>query len=272
MKRLPPSALQMTAMSSLRDLQAAFVAGVFDVAHAGAQAMVRGGAMAPQARLAIYRNNIFHNYHQALRDVYPVVERLVGEDFFHLAARRYIPLHPSRDGNLHSFGAAFGNFLDGFPPAAQLPYLGDVARLEWHVHEAFHAADHAAMSLDRLGSVPPQQLPLLTFTLHPACRLLESRFPVNLIWQANQGEAGAEEAVDLDVGGVCLLLRRPGYAVEVEAVAAAEFGLLSALSQGLPLRQALERAFAASPDFDLAAFLRQRIGDATVVTCAIFGS
>jgi len=272
MKRLPPSALQMTAMSSLRDLQAAFVAGVFDAAQVGAQAMVRGGGMAPQARLAIYRNNIFHNYHQALRDVYPVVERLVGEDFFRLAVRRYIPLHPSRDGNLHSFGAAFGRFLDGFPPAAQLPYLGDVARLEWHVHEAFHAADHAAMPLDCLASVPPQQLPLLTFTLHPACRLLESRFPVHLIWQANQGEAGTEEAVNLDVGGVCLLLRRPGYAVEVEAVAAAEFGLLSALSQGLPLHQALERAFAASPDFDLAAFLRQRIGDATVVTCAIFGS
>ena len=259
-------------MSSLRDFQEAFVAGVFDAAHSGSQAWVRGGAMAPQARLAIYRNNIFHNYHQALRDVYPVVERLVGEDFLHLAARRYIPSHPSHDGNLHSFGAAFGSFLDGFPPAAQLPYLGDVARLEWHVHEAFHAADHAAMPLDCLASVPPQQLPLLTFTLHPACRLLESRFPVNLIWQANQGEAGTEQAVDLDVGGVCLLLRRPGYAVKVEAIGAAEFVLLSALSQRLPLHLALEQALAASPDFDLAAFLRQRVGDATVVACALFGS
>lgn len=259
-------------MPSLHELQAALVADMFDPDHSGAQAWVRAGAMTPRERLAIYRNNIFHNYHQALRDVYPVVERLVGEDFFDFAARRYIPLHPSHDGNLHRFGAAFGSFLDGFAPAAQLPYLGDVARLEWHVHEAFHAADHAALALDCLASVPAQRLPSLTFTLHPSCRLLESRFPVNLIWQANQPEAASDETVDLDLGSVCLLLRRPGHAVEVEAVTGAEFVLLRALSQGLPLHPALERAFAVSADFDLTAFLRQRIGDATVVAWAIFAS
>jgi len=262
----------MSAVYSLRELQAAFVAGMFDAAHAGAQAAVSGGAIAPQARLAIYRNNILHNYHQALRDVYPVVERLVGEDFFEFAARRYSPQHPSRDGNLHRFGAGFGAFLDGFPPAAQLPYLGDVARLEWQGHEAFHAADHEPMPLDRLALVPQQQLSSLLFTLHPACRLFESRFPVNLIWQANQAEAGTEQGVDLGVGGVRLLLRRPVHVVEVEPVEAAEFVLLSALSQSLPLQQALERTLALAADFDLGGFLRRRIGDATVVACAVSAS
>ena len=254
-------------MCSLRDLQASFVAGVFDAMHPGAQAWVCGGALDPQARLAIYRNNILHNYHQALRDVYPVVERLVGEDFFHFAARRYIPLHPSRDGNLHGFGDGFGTFLDGFAPAAQLPYLGDVARLEWQMHQAFHAANQGAMPLDRLASIPQDQLPSLTFSLHPACRLLESPFPVHLIWHANQGEPGKEEAVDLDIGGACLLVRRPGHNVEVEAVTAAEFVLLSALSQGLPLHSALDRTFAIAADFDLTDFLRRRVCDATVVAC-----
>ncbi len=256
-------------MPSLRELQLAFAAAVFEAQErpriAGA---IDACGMDPEQRHGIYRNNILHNYREALRDVYPVVERLVGREFFGFAADRYIPRHPSHHGNLHCFGGEFGAFLDGFPPAAGLPYLADVARLEWSVHESFHAADHAAMALDRLAAVPAEELPRLTFTLHPACRLLESRFPVHRIWQVNQPGVKADETVDLGAGGVRLLIRRRDYAVELEAVAAAEFALLQAFAAGRPLRDALQAAQAMAPDFSLESVLLRRIGDAVVVDCA----
>ncbi len=68
-----------------------------------------------------------------------------------------------------------------------------------------------------------------------------------------------------------LLLRRPSYAVVLEAVDPAEFAMLSALSRGLPLQSAMEQAFAAVADFDLAGFLRRRVGDASIVHCAVSG-
>ena len=256
-------------MPSLRELQLAFAGAVFEPQErsriAGA---IDARGMDPEQRHGIYRNNILHNYRQALRDVYPVVERLVGAEFFDFAADRYIPRHPSRHGNLHCFGGEFGAFLDRFAPAADLPYLGDVARLEWLVHEAFHAADHAAMALDRLAAVPAERLPLLTFTLHPACRLLESRFPVHRIWQVNQPGREADETVDLGAGGVRLLVRRRDYAVELEAVEAAEFALLQEFAAGSPLREALQAAQAGAPEFSLESVLLRRIGDAAVVDCA----
>lgn len=257
-------------MSSLRELQHAFTAAVFDARQLpGVVGAIDAQGMGPEQRHGIYRNNIFHNYREALRDVYPVVERLVGEDFFRFAADRYIPRQRSRHGNLHRFGGGFGAFLDGFAPAAALPYLGDVARLEWRIHESFHAADHGGGGVGRLAAVPPEQLHRVRFALHPACRLFASQFPVHRIWEANQPGTGSDETIDLGAGAVQLLVRRRDYAVEVEPLAAAEFALLRGFAAGRPLGDALCLAQEQAVDFDLEAALRRRIADAVVVDCVV---
>src|SRR5512134_2655165 len=137
--------------------------------------------MVPGARLAIYRNNVVHNYCEALRAVFPVVERLVGEEFFGHAARRYALACPSRSGDIQAFGESFPEFLAALPGAAGLPYLRDTARLEWLVHEAFHAAEHPGVDLELLAGVPAERYPELRFALHPSCRLLASPYPVHRI-------------------------------------------------------------------------------------------
>lgn len=251
-------------MPTLRELELAFVRGMFDATEVAAESFVCANGMTPAARLAIYRNNIVHNYREALRDVYPVVERLVGEDFFRFAADHYIPCHPSCQGNLHGFGGEFAAFLEQFPPAAGLPYLGDVARLEWNWHQSFHAADGSAMAIDQLMMVAEAALPSLHFQLHPSCRLLASPFPVDRIWAANQPDTAESMTVDLNAGGVQLLIHRRGDAVAIEPVSDPEFALLAALTQGLPLQAALDAAQAVDTSFDLAAFLVQRVSDSTL--------
>lgn len=251
-------------MPTLRELELAFVRCMFDATEVAAESFVCANGIAPAARLEIYRNNIAHNYREALRDVYPVVERLVGEEFFRFAADRYIPCHPSCQGNLHGFGGKFAAFLQEFPPAAGLPYLGDVARLEWNWHESFHAADGSALALDRLMTVAEAALPSLHFQLHPSCRLLASPFPVDRIWAANQPDAAQGVTVDLNAGAVRLLIRRRGDAVAIEPLGDSEFALLAALMQGMPLQAALDAAHAVDANFDLAAFLVKRVSDSTL--------
>lgn len=256
-------------MPSLRELELAFVGNMFDAADLAAAGFVCANGMAPAARLAVYRNNIVHNYHEALRDVYPVVAQLVGKDFFRLAADRYIPCHASCHGDLHCFGGDFAAFLEDFPPAAGLPYLGDVARLEWCWHESFHAADCGAMALDRLTTVAEDALPSLLFELHPSCRLLASSFPVDRIWQANQSDAMASETIDLATGGAQLLICRRRNVVEIASIGAAEFALLAALTRAEPLATALHAAHILDASFDFATFLAKRVGDATLVDFSV---
>lgn len=247
-------------MSALRELQRAFRVALLDGDSAPILASVRGNGVEPARRVAVYRNNVYHNYSEALRAVYPVVERLVGEAFFAGAARRYIVAHSSRSGDLHDYGDRFGEFIDAFEPAASLPYLGDVARLEWLWHECFHAAEHSPLSLERLGSVATDSHVALRLRLHPACRLLASRYPVGKIWSVNQPDWSAATEVDLEADGCArLLLRRDGYAVVIEPLGAGEFALLLALARGEPLVDACEQAVAADPQFELGPFLLRQV-------------
>lgn len=251
-------------MPSLRELQETVAAALLAPAPDGALPLVVADRIAPAERLAVYRNNVRHNYREALRAVYAVVERLVGEHFFDHAADRYTHAHPSASGDIHAFGAQFAAFLAVFEPAAGLPYLPDVARLEWAMHEVFHATAPPPFPLERLAALPDAAHPALRFRPSPACRLLASRWPVDRLWALNQPGVEWDDGFDLDAGGVRLLVRRSGFEIELEPLPAADFALLVRLTAGEPLGAALEAAHAGSPDFDLAAFLRRHLLTATL--------
>jgi hypothetical protein len=252
-------------MPSLLELQQAFVRGMFGASDDAVAQWVVPAGRSPHARLAVYRNNVFHNLREALRDVYPVIERLVGGDFFAQAANRYIRDHDSESGDLHRFGAEFPRFLASYPPARELPYLADTARLEWLVHLAFHAADRPALPLARLAVLDADDYERLRFRLHPACRLLASAYPVQRIWAVNQPGYAGDDTVDLALGPARLLVRRPQFAIEVDAIGAGEFALLEQFACGGTLAQACLQAVAAEPGFDLGGILRKHVEMATLV-------
>jgi hypothetical protein len=221
------------------------------------------------ARFSVYRSAVFANLREALRAVFPVIERLTGGEFFDQAARRFVRDHPSTNGDLHRYGAQFPAFLASFEPAAALPYLADVARLEWLWHEAFHAADHGPPQLARLAAIPPSRWPDLRLKLQPACRMLHSPYPVHRIWQVNQPEHQGDESVDLDEGEARLLLYRAGYEVVVAPLSVGEFRFVEALSGEDSVARALEAALARQPTLDAGALLRDLVGREIIVDFSV---
>jgi hypothetical protein len=252
-------------MHSLRDLQQGFMQAVFSRnATAFAQHLVPGGLSGEQ-RVAVYRNNTFTNLQNAMQSAYPVVTRLVGEGFFSYAATEYIYHYPSSSGDLHDYGSEFAEFLQDFAPVSQLLYLPDVARLEWACHTAFFAADHVSLDLQSLTEVPVERYGDLSFKLHPACRLLESSFPVDSIWHVNQEDFEGEQNVDLALGGVRLLIRRPRHHVDVVPLSDGEWRFLNSLASGETLGTACEMALSASDEFELGKTLQRFVSEATLV-------
>jgi len=246
-------------MPSLRELQEAFAAALLDPAGVDLAPFIVSDHIAPAARLDVYRNNARHNFGEALRAVYPVVERLVGAPFFDHVAACYGRSHPSTSGDIHAFGARLGDFLAAFEAAAGLPYLPDVARLEWAMHEVFHAADAAPFPLERLAEVPADAHATLRFTLSPACRLLASPWPVARLWALHQPGVAWDDAFDIAAGGESVLVRRSGFEVELEPLAAADFAMLRRLADGQTLGEALAAVRETAPGFDLAAFLHHHL-------------
>ena len=245
---------------SLSELQAQFFGALFSASEAPDHLMPEDSA-----RFSIYRAAVQRNLGDALRAVFPVVERLTGKEFFDYAARRYIAGHPSESGDLHRYGVQFPAFLADFDPAATLPYLPDVARLEWLWHEAFHAQNHRPADFSELAAIPATRWPQLRPTLQAGCRLLQSAYPVQRIWQINQPGHHGDDSVNLDAGGVSLLVFRAAYEVAMAPLTAGRYAFLKAAMDNASMTDALEAALAHEPGLDVAAMLRQLVTDEIVV-------
>ncbi len=219
------------------------------------------------AGLNVYRNAVRTNYRNALAATFRVVRELTGAPFFNAAVDAFVREHPSVTGDLNVYGDAFAAFLAAYPHGASVPYLPDVARLEWAQDEAARAADPTATPqqvLDALAAVPADDLATLRFALDPSCRLLRSAYPVLRIWQVHQSAIVADVEIDFAAGADCLLVRRVGSEVVMERLPPGEFAWLDALAAGDDFAAALAAATVDDAAFDLAAALRARIADGTL--------
>jgi len=249
-------------MPALPDIQARVMDALLLRDGASWTALVRPTAsLSALRRLQIYRNNMLESLTAALGAVYPVVGRLVGNGFFRQAAKSYISAHPSRSGNLQDFGGEFPAFLGAYPPAAGLPYLPDVAALEWALHRAYHEIELPPVTLERLAQVPPTEQAGLRLCLQPSARFVTSSYPLLRIWQANQPDALADEStISLDEGGVDLLVVQRALEIEFRQLGLAEGQWLRALADEATLADATRRALDVDPAFDLMAALGRHLG------------
>ena len=250
-------------MLALPDIQAQVMDALLLRGGGGtAAALVRSTASLPaRQRLQVYRNNMVESLIAALGAVYPVVARLVGTGFFRHAAKACISAHPSRAGNLLHFGGEFPRFLRAYPPAADLPYLPDVAALEWALHRAYHEVELPSLTLERLAQVPAAEQAGLCLRLQPSAHFIESCYPVLRIWQANQAEAPDDgSTISLDEGGVNLLVVQHALEIEFRRLGPAESRWLHALADQDGLAEATRHALDADPAFDLLAVLARHLG------------
>lgn len=244
-------------MPAWPDLQRALGAAV----RAGPGTPLASGlanALIDPARFEVHRNHYVITLVEALETTFPVVRRVVGEHFFRQAARAFVRAEPPVRPCLFEYGGGLGSFLSTYGPAAELDYLADLARLEWAVNEAWHAADAAAFEADELAGFDAAALEVLALGLHPRYRLVVSPWPVDRIWRANRATEGEPETVALEAGPARVLVRRAGDEIELAALGGAETALLLTLGRGARLGEALEAAAAAAqPETDPGAcFLR----------------
>ena len=213
-----------------------FAAALFDPSKSPSGLTGPTGAPAGK-RLDVYRNNVAVSLTEALETAFPVLQKLVGAEFFAAMAGVFLRQHPPQSPLLMFYGDAMPGFLASFPPVAHLPYLPDIARLELARRVAYHAADVRPVAADALASLPPENLPGARLTFAPAVQVIASVQPVVGLWRAN-AENGPAPAKTAETA----LVTRPGFDPEVDALPAADGALVAALLAGQPLGAALETA------------------------------
>lgn len=244
-------------MPSLRELQSTFSNAVFGDSHQAEQLVAWCAGQHADRGLQAYRNSVLANLAGAVRSTYPVIERIVGTSFLNAAIRQYVLARPSRCSDLNAYGDDFGDFLEHLEPAAELPYLPDIARIEWWVQCIHDAANGPEQDLSALATATPEQWAELRFRVDPAHAVFRSRWPVARIWEVNQASYDGDFTVDFEQAET-VLIQRQGHVVAVEALTESEAAFLQSLVQGNTLTEAANQVIG-HEGFDLQSTLQRFI-------------
>lgn len=116
--------------------------------------------------------NLYHSIYEArltevLMSHFPAVRWVLGKDLFNKICHKYVETQPSVTYNLHSYGNTFPEFLKEDHDSKAIPFLYDLARLEWtlkevqdrpspsplpgkHIEELLHSEDFKVQFIDAM--------------------------------------------------------------------------------------------------------------------------
>lgn len=160
-------------MPDLASLQQQFADHI--VTHDGDAALlatINDNGIAPAQRLQIHQNNYALLLDAALASTFKAVHGAVGVDFFSFMARQFVQQHPPKTTELARYGDLFPAFIRTVAQADALPWLPDLAALEWA---------RAALLAGYTDSAT-----------------IRSDYPIDLLWQGMQ-DPPLIDAADIDL-------------------------------------------------------------------------
>lgn len=252
-------------MPSLKELQISFSDAVYDNKYNSLSELIKGREINNSSRIKIYQDNVLITLYNTLKNCFPSVCNLVDEQFFKYAVNEYIKVNKPKSGNLDDYGDNFADFLANMKELKDFPYIEDVAKLEWALHSSYFAAD--VEPIDRVGvsQIEPERLESIKFDLHPSAQLISSKYPINKIWQVSQQGYEGDFNLDINSGGVDILVVRPEYKINTIILEMGEYPFLNSLLDGSSLGDAFEFAYNANEEFDIGIALQKFIMNGTFV-------
>lgn len=227
-------------MLSLRDVQSRFFASIARMPGAGAlgfdaalvECVENRGALDAKERLDIYAQMYFARLVEVLENDFPRVAALLGCERFHAVARAYLAQHPSTHPSLRHLGRAFPDFLRDCSEVAELPFLGDLAALEWARIEVFDAPDAYPLRVEQLQEIAPDDWPMLKLPVIPALIITHSEWPVHDIWRVVEAETLRVEEIQPEP--TVLRVWRKEFAVYHTKMDSVELTALSRIRENEP--------------------------------------
>jgi Putative DNA-binding domain len=209
----------------------------------------RGKAVA--SRYNVYRNNVVVGLIEALAAIYPAIQRITGADFFRAMARFHLRESLPKSPLLFEYGRDFPDFIDRYEYARSMPWLGDVARIERAWLDAYHAADAGPLASFTLAAIPCDRLTDVVFRVHPATRIVRSRYAALTIFTSNR-RRGSSTEIDAAMAEDALITR-PQLEVFVRHIPPGGAVFLESLAAARPFEEAAAAAMEACPSFDMGA-------------------
>ncbi len=236
----------------LRDLQSQFSRALLDRQPALMRDVIVARGFDTTQRLNVYRNNINATLCEALEDIYPSSYALVGEEFFKFAARAYVRTHAPHTGDLRDYGEHLPALLQSMPETQSVPYLPDIARIDWACHIVFHAERAASVKISALNDYSADDYAQLLLNIHPAIRPVGSDFPIFDIWDfASSADPENAAPPSTAAGGQSVLAVRRNGAVMVVKIETELCQMIALALSGKTLGSIIPSISEFNPEYNL---------------------
>ena len=209
---------------------------------------------------AVYRNGFLRGCTEALRSSYPVVDALVGSEYFDHLSEAYIKRHPPRHCTLVDYGEHYPEFLEQQLEQHGLAYLPDFARLDQAWLHAYFAGDARLLREDdieqwqRAGKAIEQ----LAACLPASAEMLTLGHCISSTWLQMKSLETPAENTRIEASAEHLLIWRDAQnQVRVRVLNPAEWAFLQPLSGGATLAIAAASALAQDEAFPIIEFFSE---------------
>ncbi len=204
-------------------------------------------------RFDIYRNNVVSGLIEAMRDGFPLCEKIVGTEFFAAMAKEYVTANPPQTPLMYEYGEDFADYIHNFKPANSVPYLADIARVEWFKRKAYFAADTNSTNPTWFQSLSETQLLNTRGELPSDLFTVDSQFPIHDIWLKTVENLNKAIAARSQ----CILISRPADIVNVSLAPSGMHQFIIYLQQNHTIEGAVSATLQDRPDADIPNILGQ---------------
>lgn len=247
-------------MPSLHDIQKNFISTFDNNRTDFYQSIRHNKSLTAEEQFSIYANSIIGALQKALKEIFPVCYKLLGHDFFIHMINTFISQTHSTSPDIGECGLHFSDFIEAYEPANTLPYLADVARLEWAWHKIYFAPDNIKFDYQKLTEVYTSAGNQLIFTLPTDSFLLTSPYPIHQIWETNQPNYIGEQKITLSENEkYYFLVWRKLLELRIDPLTYSEWQILSWMQNESTLEQVCENISQSKLDIDMVSLLPQLI-------------
>jgi hypothetical protein len=208
-----------------------------------------------EARFSIYRNSILGAKQNVLKTIYPVCIKLIGGECFAQLSNAYLARTNSINPDLTQLAAHFSTFIQNTALINDVPYIADIANLEWAWHSVFYGEDNEILDLQALVMAIQFYSDQLIFTLPRDAKIISSTYPIDRIWQFCQPEYSGDTEMRYEHHPVNLILWQNDKTLLMERLTTNEFILLQKLQTQLPWGEICNEFSKIDPKINLAEIL-----------------
>ena len=147
-------------------------------------------------RLSIYGNAYQSRLVEALASSFPFLHTCLGDDEFYALAATYISQQPSTYRSIRWYGDSFPEFTRQSELYKSLPYIDQIAELDWMMTLVFDSKDADVVTLEQVALISPDVWADMRFVFHPSVHRRQFGWNIVELWQSSLSEDGAVSIVE----------------------------------------------------------------------------